>query len=311
MRGARNPKVIDFVTWGVGRGVRLFQRVHVTDRGGLEASQPIARFDFPVLVPAAAVHSFLRIADDAAFPRALRVAPANYAAAVRWWPDLNWGSLCLTASVAKTLLSGAPAGPAAYLALLPLAEEPPLAAVAREAMRHKLYKELTAPLAAQLNVGRAAFDDAFCRAYCLVRTHGTPIWSRDGTGHPLFEATPYAAAKAAGDVVGMVPFIDGARHSAAPNCCVGVPDAEMRLWLSRERSVAAEQHSFVLQATRDIRAGEALTVDKNASYGFEEDAFAEWFGYPYRGLPGEDEAPPAAAARAPAAPQMSADDLFD
>lgn len=275
MRGAQmDPQLLDFVTWSIKSGIRLFRRVHVTP-SGLVCHTRIPHFDFAVVVPVTTSLSLLNVADDPSFP--LRVSPSNYGEVLPWWPQLTWGTFCFVGYLARMWMSGEPAGMQAYLNLLPIDANGFVGKAALESQKGKEYRDAVVPLVG--NDG-ATFHEAFRQSYCLVKRHSIPVWSHLGYGHPFFAQTPFGKVNA--DAVALVPMIDMATHSAHPNAAVGHPDDEMRIWLAQERGIPADgKQYFVLQATRDIEAGEYITVDKNAAFRFDKATFEAWFGYPY------------------------------
>lgn len=276
-----NPTLLDFVTWAVLKGCRLFQRVHITPMG-LVATDQIPEFDFVAIVPAEVTQSVLNIADDPHFP--IKVAPSNHGEIIPFWEDLNRGSFAFVAFLAKVLLTSHPRGVRSYLDVLPFDQEMPIGKMADLAQTTKGYKEWTSPLVKQLKAEDSDFDVAFRHAYCLFRRHAIPFWTvtdAGSSGHPFFQHSPFAQ-QGKGDVMGMVPILDLALHSPTPNAAIGYPDEDMLQWLSQQRKVAVEQGKgyFVMQALRNIDAGEVISVNKNAYFNFDDDTFKAWFGYP-------------------------------
>ncbi|CBZ30933.1 conserved hypothetical protein [Leishmania mexicana MHOM/GT/2001/U1103] len=276
-----NPKLLDFVTWAIMKGCRLFQRVHVTPLG-LVATERIPEFDFVAVVPVEATQSLLSITDDPSF--ALKVSPERHGEPVPFWEDLTRGSFTFLGLLTKVLLTGHPRGVQSYLDVLPFDPAMPIGKVADAAQATKGYKEWTAPLVAQCKVEVSDFDVAFRHAYCLFRRHAIPLWSTSdvgGSGHPYFQLSPYAR-RGKGELMGMVPVMDLALHSPQPNAMIGYPDEEMLQWLSLHKKAAVQQEKgyFVMQAFRDIEEGEVISVNKNAYFNFDDNAFEAWFGYP-------------------------------
>ncbi|KAG5466969.1 hypothetical protein LSCM1_01147 [Leishmania martiniquensis] len=274
-----DPTLLDFVTWAVMKGCRLFQRIGITPPG-LVATERIPEFDFVAIVPVTATQSVLSIASDPDFP--LRVSPEEHGESVPFWDDVTRGSFAFVGFLTKVLLTGHPRGLKSYLNVLPLDEAMPISKLADAAQATKGYKEWTAPLVAQCKVEESDFDVAFRRAYCLFRRHAIPFWSTNdasSAGHPYFEQSLFAQ-RGRGELMGMVPVMDLALHSPKPNSMIGFPDEEMLRWLSQQKRVMPQEKGcFVLQALRDIEEGEVITVDKNVHFNFDDDAFKAWFGY--------------------------------
>ncbi|GET92904.1 hypothetical protein, conserved [Leishmania tarentolae] len=276
-----NPTLLDFVTWVVIKGCRLFQRVHITPQG-LVATERIPEFDFVAVIPVEATQSLLNVADDPNF--AFKVPAERHGEPVPFWEDLTRGSFAFLGFLTKVLLTGHPRGVKSYLDVLPFDPVMPIGNVADAAQATKGYKEWTAPIVAQCKVEESDFDAAFRRAYCLFRRHAIPFWSsRDagGSGHPYFQHSSFAQ-RGRGELMGMVPVMDLALHSPHPNATIGYPDEEMLQWLSlhKKEAVRQEKGYFVMQALRDIERGEVISVNKNAYFNFDDEAFKEWFGYP-------------------------------
>jgi hypothetical protein len=185
----------------------------------------------------------------------------------------------------QTLLKGSPRGLNSYLEVLPFDQGIPIARVAEVAMKTKPFLTSVRPVIASCKVRDEEFLNSFKHAYCLFRRHGIPFWSAAAGGgcHPYFASSPFTQ-EGAGDIIGMVPIADIAVHSCQPNAVIGFPDGEMVDWLVRSKGImtAKESGVFVLQALRDIKPGELITVNKNAFYNFEEDVFKAWFGYPFK-----------------------------
>lgn len=280
-----DPKYLDVVTWAVLSGVRMFQRVQVTPRG-LVAIERIPQYDFGCVVPSKATLSVLNVLNDPTqFP--LKCSPANVSDTLRWWSDLSWGSFCFVAYLTRAMISASPRPVQMYLDVLPYDSAMPMAQVAAVSQRTKVYQELTLPLMKACRVNSAdEFNAAFRLAYCLFRRHAVPFWAggASGMGHPYFAKSAFVQKCPDCDLLGFVPIMDLATHSSEPNTVVGFPDNEMLAWLGQEKGIQIDKDSgyFVLQATRDIEAGELLTVNKNAFFNFDEATFEAWFGHPYR-----------------------------
>ncbi|KAK7197967.1 hypothetical protein NESM_000751700 [Novymonas esmeraldas] len=276
-----NPTLLDFVTWAVLKGCRLFQRVHITPLG-LVATERIPEFDFVAVVPVEATQSVLNVADDPSF--ALKVAPELHGEPVPFWEDLSHGSFAFVGFLAKVLLTGHPRGVKSYLDVLPFDQAMPIGKVADAAQTTKGYKEWTAQLVAQCKVEESDFDVTFRHAYCLFRRHAIPFWAASDVGcagHPHFQQSAFAQ-RGRGELMGMVPVMDLALHSPKPNATIGYPDEEMLQWLAQQKKAAVQQATgyFVMQALRDIEVGEVISVNKNAYFNFDDDTFKAWFGYP-------------------------------
>lgn len=70
-----NPTLLDFVTWVMLKGCRLFERVQITPLG-LVATATIPSYDFVAVLPVEATQSMLNIAEQPKFP--IRVSPENF-----------------------------------------------------------------------------------------------------------------------------------------------------------------------------------------------------------------------------------------
>ncbi|KAG8343961.1 SET domain [Trypanosoma vivax] len=284
-----DPRLLDFVTWAVVRGSRLFHRVHVTTHG-LTATRKIHAYDFVAIVPTSATLSVLNVSEEPSFP--LKVSPTNHGEVLHFWGDLSLGSFAFVGFLAKVLLSGQPQGLRGYLDVLPVDLTTPMSRVAEEGQRTDGYKKMVASLKHYCKVGDADFDAAFRYSYCLFRRHGIPFWSFSATGdceggHPDFRHSPFVKF-GRGDIIGLVPILDLASHSVDPNAAIGYPDSEMLQWLVQEKkaSIQSNKGYFVMQALRDIHEGERVTVNKNAYFNFDDEAFESWFGFP-KVAPGE------------------------
>lgn len=285
-----NPSLLDFVTWAVLKGCRLFQRVHITPMG-LVATERIPEYDFVSIVPMTATQSFLNIVEDSSFP--LKLSPKNFGQDLGFWPDLNRGSFAFVGYLTKVLLTGHPRGVQSYLDVLPFVQEMPIGKIADSAQVTDEYKKYVQPLVDQCKVDPMDFDLTFRHAYCLFRRHAIPFWTHtDGwsAGHPFLQNSPFAQGD--GGIMGMVPVMDLALHSPTPNATIGYPDKEMLQWLAQDRNagVQVDKGYFVMQAMRDIQEGEVISVDKNAYFNFDDDTFKAWFGYRnISQVPGEDD----------------------
>ncbi|KEG13362.1 hypothetical protein DQ04_01051150 [Trypanosoma grayi] len=276
-----DPRLLDFVTWAVLKGCRLFQRVHITPLG-LMATSTIPAYDFVAVVPTSATLSVITVAEDQSFP--LKVSPENHGDELAFWPDLTWGSFVLIGYLAKALRTGYPRGVRSYLDVLPFDQGMPIGRVADVAQKSHGYKELVAPLKNACKAQDADFNLAFRHAYCLFRRHAIPFWSNTEVGsggHPGFQRSPFAES-GHGDIIGMVPVLDLALHSPEPNAAIGYPDTDMLQWLAQEKKagIQMEKGYFVMQALREIHEGETISVDKNAYFNFDDAMFKAWFGYP-------------------------------
>jgi hypothetical protein len=119
MRSARDPRLIDLLTWAVGKGAKTFQQLTITDDARLVASTYVPHFDFACVVPASLTFSILDLAKASQLPNALKVGPRNYASPVAWLPGANWGTVALTIhATASALQRDTDLGRAAQLSLL-------------------------------------------------------------------------------------------------------------------------------------------------------------------------------------------------
>ncbi|RNE99392.1 hypothetical protein TraAM80_08213 [Trypanosoma rangeli] len=276
-----DPRLLDFVTWTVLKGCRLFQRVHITPLG-LVATSTIPAYDFVAVVPTSTTLSLLNLAEDASFP--LKVSPQNHGEELAFWPDLTYGSFAFIGYLTKVLRSGSPRGERSYLDVLPFDPGMAIGSVADAAQKTKDYSEMIEPLKRVCKSQDVEFNLAFRHAYCLFRRHAIPFWSNTeagGAGHPDFQHSPFAEI-GHGDILGMVPLLDLALHSPEPNASIGYPDADMLQWLAQEKKagIQVDKGYFVMQAQRDIHRGEVITVNKNAYFNFDDATFTAWFGYP-------------------------------
>lgn len=275
-----NPSLLDFVTWAVLKGCRLFQRVHITPMG-LVATDHIPEYDFVAVVPVEASQCVINVCQSARFP--LQVSPDNHWEEVPFWPDLNRGSFAFVSFLATVAVTGHPRGVQSYLDVLPFDQAMPVGKLADVAQKTDGYRECTAPVVKACKVERPVFDLAFRHAYCLFRRHAIPFWScseSGSVGHPYFQNSPFTKMSS-GELMGMVPVLDLAVHSPTPNAAIGFPDDEMLRWLAQEKKsgVQPEKSYFVMQAVRDIREGEVVSVNKNAYFNFDDDTFKAWFGF--------------------------------
>lgn len=296
-----DPKYLDVITWAVLGGVRMFQRVQVTPRG-LQALERIPEYDFGCIVPTKTSLSVLNVMEERGqFP--LKCSPSRASEVLPWWSDLSWASFCFVAYLTRAMLIGTPRHVQMYLDVLPVCDASmPMAQVAAISQKSREYQEATNPLVQSCRANSVEeFNAAFRMAYCLFRRHALPFWSgAGGVGHPFYASSPLVQQNPDFDLLGLVPIIDLATHSHAPNMVVGFPDAEMLSWLGQEKGVRVDKESgyFVLQATRDIEAGEMLTVNRNSFFNFDEPTFEAWFGFPFQSA---EAAPAPAPATAPAA----------
>jgi hypothetical protein len=287
MRSARDPRLIDLLTWAVGKGAKTFQQLTITDDARLVASTYVPHFDFACVVPASLTFSILDLAKASQLPNALKVGPRNYASPVAWLPGANWGTVALTIHATATALQrDTDLGRAAQLSLLAeycAEDDAALTEQARKATRSPQFRDITRGVVATLGTEPSVFNEAFALMYCATRRVATPLWSeKTRSGAKLFERSAFNSDDAmAGDVLGLVPLIDLARHSSNPTCVVGLPERDMRQWLVQERGCKPNTEYYVLQTTRALNAGDELTVDRNASFGFKDEEFEAWFGRPY------------------------------
>jgi hypothetical protein len=273
----------------------MFQRVQVTPNG-LQAIERIPEFDFGCIVPTTATLSVINVMEEGGqFP--LKCSPARASEILPWWSDLSWGSFCFVSYLARAMLTGNPRSVHMYLEVLPTYDVTmPMALVASASQKTREYQEVTKPLMQSCRVTSVEeFNAAFRQAYCLFRRHALPFWSGagGGFGHPHFASSTLVQQNPECDLLGLVPIIDLAAHHQDPNMMVGFPDPEMLAWLGQEKGVRVNKGSgyFVLQATRDVEAGEMLTVNKNAFFNFDEATFEAWFGIPFKTQASETAAP--------------------
>eukprot|EP00744_Colponema_vietnamica_P022718 GILI01032695.1.p1 GENE.GILI01032695.1~~GILI01032695.1.p1 ORF type:complete len:305 (+),score=37.02 GILI01032695.1:43-915(+) len=272
-----DSRLLDFMTWSVLRGVRLFQRVRVTPKG-LIATDTIPQFDFVAVVPVSATLSALNVVQDTSFP--LRVSPQNFGQDLAWWPDLTWGSFAFVGLLTQSWVTGNVKGMQSYLDILPFETMMPIGKMADTAQKTKEYRDAVRPLVELCRSTDENFDLAFKHTYCLFRRHGIPLWSSISGGHPSLAKNDLLSQKK-GDLIGLVPTIDFALHSSTPNSSVGFPDEEMLQWLAQDKGIKKDNEYIVLQALKEIRQGEPITMDRNQFFGFDKETFNAWFGYPY------------------------------
>lgn len=293
-----DPYVLDFVTWSVISGCRLFGRVRVDPLAGLVASDHIPEYDFVSLTPAEATQSVLTVIHDSKFPS---MCNANtFADETPFGTHLNRGSFSFICYLAAALLTGRPTGLECYLRILPLTADAPMELAARGMTKTPLFHSWTAPVREFLPPDhRKRFHDAFCYAFSLFHRHAIPLWSSTAPtpGMSFFSnsllARPFerrsrsvndgGKAMASGDILGLAPLVDLAVHSPTPNAGIGFPDEEMLRWIQQERNVKKlpTNGCIVLQALRDIYPGEVVTVDKNSLFHLDEQSFETWFGLPF------------------------------
>eukprot|EP00759_Apiculatamorpha_spiralis_P041977 PhF_6_TR40363/c0_g1_i1/m.60068 len=286
-----HSRLTRLVMWSSKEGARWWGKICIREgpRGrGLYSTQHIPTYDFALAVPVKSTFSFLNFETEENFP--LRVLPSDYHLPLPWWPDLDWGTFSLMIWLTKNYIlhdqSTAP-----YLMTLPRDEHafPVLRSIAKQAIRSTEYRDSVKPVAAMCRVPEEVFDENVLWMYCMIRSRSIPLWSKQGQGHPYFEQTKYATVSqdhqdvgevVHGDVACMVPLLDMVNHSHQPNATIGIPDQQMMEYLSTEGEVESP-HVFVLQAMREIKAGEELVVDWNTNYGFDKDVFNAWFDTPY------------------------------
>ena len=258
----------------------MFQRVQIRPTG-LSALENIPAHDFAVVVPCKATISVLNVTDDPLSP--IKAGPQNFGEELPWWPDLTWGSFTVIAQVARVILTQQPKGLHSYIDVLPFDPGMPIGKVADNAQKSRMYQQAVRPMQLACRAQDDHFNMALRHAYCLFRRHAVPFWTSAGGGHPFFSTCELATSSSStgkGEIIGFIPVVDMAAHSSKPNAVIGAPDAEMVAFLAQERGIS-DSNVFVLQATRDILAGEEITVDKNSFYNFDEETFAAWFGFPY------------------------------
>eukprot|EP00796_Vickermania_ingenoplastis_P005394 gene5394-3883_t len=275
-----DPNVLDFVTWSVMKGCRLFGKARV-ELHGLTAAEYIPEYDFVCLTPAEATHSVVTAMEDTTFPSLCTAS--NFGEVVPFWSDVHQGTFAFVCYMAAALLTGRPVGLERHLRLLSggAKQDSPgcLTAAATPA-----FREWTSPVVQHVRSDTDTFREAFTHAFGLFRRHAVPLWSSasDRSALPYFADSSLAAGR--GEILGLVPFVDLAAHSSTPNASAGFPDKEMLLWLQQERHLrhVPSGGCIVLQAVRDIRPGEPITVDKNASFNFDSEGFEAWFGHPWK-----------------------------
>lgn len=305
-----NSRTLDLVTWAVLSGCRLFGRVRVVQmnrRIGLLATEYIPEYDFVALTPVEATQSILSAVQDTKFPISSMCCPDDYGESVPFWPDLNRGSFAFVAYIASAILTGNPKGLRVYCdaALPQLIQEESnadgggfLRAHAQERVQSREFQSFTAPIARSLLVDPERFGDAFALAYAVFRRHSMALWnSQDQNTTPYFSSNSFLSGSkqltgsSRADVLGIVPVLDLASHSFAPNTTIGFPDHEMLQWIQQERHLstpASSQGCMVLQATRGIEPDELITVNKNACFNLDEELFSMWFGIPLHSFPRND-----------------------
>lgn len=290
-----DPYVLDFVTWSVMKGCRLFGRVRVDRRVGLIATDHIPEYDFVSLTPAEATQSVLTVIQDLKFPP---LCNANtFDDKTPFGTHLNRGSFSFICYLAVALLTGRPDGLECYLRVLPVEKNAPMELAAREITKMPAFSVWTAPLREVPGYSNR-FHDAFCYAFSLFHRHAIPLWSSSAATHamPFFSSSPLARPfhksdsggardleAGSGEVMGLAPLVDLATHSPAPNAGIGYPDEEMLRWIQQERSIKKmpTKGCIVLQALRDIYPGDLVTVNKNSLFHLDEKAFESWFGIPF------------------------------
>ncbi|CCW68894.1 unnamed protein product [Phytomonas sp. Hart1] len=275
-----DPKLLDFVTWVIVKGCRLFQRIHITPNG-LLATERIPENDFVAIVPVGSTLSIFDVVEDIVFP--LKVSPFNYSNAIHFFQDLTRGDFVFISFLTKILVTGSPRGMKMYLDILPCNQKTSIDAAVNAAQTTEGYQESIRALLTQCKASRSDFDAAFKHAYCLYRRHAIPFWVSHGTwgtGHPYFQNSDFTQA-GTGNIMGMVPVLDLALHSPTPNASIGYPDQEMLLLISQHKKMRAnpKDNYFIMQALRDIEKGEMITTDKNVHFNFDDDTFKKRFGF--------------------------------
>ena len=286
LKASRDPKLLELVTWAVGRGARTFQNVRVTDDATLVATKAIQPFDFVLAVPQRLTFSVLDVNRFDETPAALRVSPKNFAGPVRWFPGVDWGTVAYAACCARIALSArGDTGRSAQLALIAeffAQDDAHLTAAALEAAQSEHFCAATEDCLQQLGCSRQLFNESFALMYCGLRRTSVPLWSKRRTGATVFAKSPFGAPDAApGDAIGSVPLVDLATHSSDPTCTFGSPDSVAASWLVAERNLKPDLDYFVLQATRHISVGDPITIDRNSFLGLDDKTFRLWFGRPY------------------------------
>lgn len=319
-----DPNLLNFVTWAVLKGCRLFHRVRVEPHVGLRATERIQAYDFVSLTPGEATQSLFTIAEDSRyFP--LLTSPQNYGEALPFFtpneaPDLaniNRGSFSFICYMAVALFTSQPQGLYSYLRVLPakdLATSPATLAAelffssASQKYNVAAFRDYITPVLSHAKISSSEFERAFCHAFGLFRRHAVPLWSPSMRSSPnkscmsYFEASPFTRydpsdalpklyreteTKLSGEIVGLIPFSDFAAHSREPNAAIGFPDEESLMWIQQEKRMKKlpQNGCVALQALRDIEPGDVITVDKNAFFNFDSSTFEWWFGFPYETTP--------------------------
>lgn len=274
------PRLLDFVTWSIIRGCRLFRRVHVT-ANGLVATESIPQYDFAAAIPCKATLSALSVMENISSLPSVQLNPSNFGDELTWWPDLTWASFCLLLYLTKAWIQNTNNGITSYLEILPFDPVMPMHKVAAVAQKQKQYQEIVKPVAASCRTTEEHFNSTLNHTYCLFRRHAIPLWTKTNGGHPFFVEMDLVKKIPRGDLLGFVPLADLAAHSSSPNTVLGIPDSEMMSFLQQERGFASGESCFVLQATRAIKTGEPITLDRNALFGFDAETFFAWFGFPW------------------------------
>lgn len=296
-----NPHLLDFVTWTVKKGSRLFGRVAVLpENGGLVATELIPKFELVSLTPASSTVSIVSMREGNTFFPIL-CSPLDYGESMPLFKyALNRGSFSLICFLASVLLSSKPTGLHSYLRLLPLEPNMPMELLARDVLadNKKFFDQFTAPLLQYLelaNTEKDALFGALAKAHALFRRYAVPLWSENSGGRGLnyFKGSSFVRHSPqqphkewSGEILGLVPLTEFAGHSCEPNAAIGYPDEEILRWVQQEKTLQSitpyvEDGCISLQALRDILPGERITVDKNLHFGLPEDVFLDWFGVSY------------------------------
>jgi hypothetical protein len=254
-------------------------------------------------------------------------------ASLMWWPGMTRGHFALLSLMAtlKFNVDGKGGGHAAHVELLTAQEdvllESDIVETAAEAIDTKYFEVAAQPIVRATHkdmdeIRRAVLDCfvAFERRSVVLFQNQQSQETSSLFGLPSFEASPFVQAAARGEengvVRGLVPIIDLCTHAPlvssdnnindSATCTVGFPDADICHWLALERGVQApSKDAVLLQAVRDIREGELLTLDRGLMMGLEglsarggnddgeeeedqsqkqhedEVTFEKWFGHKY------------------------------
>lgn len=314
------PHLLDFVTWAILKGCRLFNRVRVEPYAGLVATDRIEAYDFVSLTPAEATQSLFTITEDSRhFP--LLASPYNYGEPLPFFKDqeaeglksISRGSFSFICYMAATLLTAQPQGLHGYLRVLPATDLSTSPAVCEAEsfftsadQKHNIgaFHDYVTPIISLTNISSGTlFDRAFCHAFGLFRRHAVPLWSPSLLGSSrrncmnYFESSAFCRhidhsvqrekgkkeqKKWSGEIMGLVPFCDFASHATEPNATIGYPDDESLRWIQQERHIKKipQNGCIALQALKDINPGDIITVNKNAFFNLDSKTFEWWFGFP-------------------------------